>query len=273
MMGTLRTLTARHLPSAMELSVAANWNQTAEDWQRMMRLSPDGCRCIENEGSIIATATRLNYGDQLSWIGMVLTRPDERRKGHARRLIEDAIASSKIEGIPTLKLDATEQGRPLYESLGFVVEQTVERWERRGEAPRSTTAACARRIPDKLLREDTKAFGVSRRSLLQDLLTSGNCQVGFHGYVLSRAGRVAHYLGPCVATSASAALRLIESHLDACSSGCTWYWDLLPSNIEAVRCAEELGFTRTRVLWRMRRGERVDADDSLSYAIAGFEVG
>ena len=273
MIGALRRLTARDLPSAMGLSISANWNQTAEDWRRMMRLSPDGCRCIENEGRIVATATRLNYGDQLSWIGMVLTRPDERRKGYARRLIEDAIASSKMERIPTLKLDATEQGRPLYESLGFIVEQTIERWERRGEAPRSTTAAYARRIPDELLREDTKAFGVSRQSLLQDLSASGNCVVGSHGYILSRAGRMAHYLGPCVATSASAARELIEGQLNRCSSECAWYWDLLDSNTEAVRCAEELGFTRTRVLWRMRRGERVDADDLLSYAIAGFELG
>ena len=65
---------------------------------------------------------------------MVLTRPENRRQGLARLLMEDAIATAEREGIRTLKLDATEQGRPLYEDLGFVVEGAVERWERKGRA-------------------------------------------------------------------------------------------------------------------------------------------
>ena len=42
---------------------------------------------------------------------------------------------------------------------------------------------------------------------------------------------------------------------------------------EAVRCAEEFGFTRRRVLWRMRRGEMMENNDAMVYAIAGFELG
>jgi ribosomal protein S18 acetylase RimI-like enzyme len=272
-MSILRTLMPSDLPSAMRLSIAANWNQTAEDWLRVMRLAPNGCRCIESEAMVVATATRLNYEDQLAWIGMVLTKPEDRRKGHARQLIEDAIASSEVEGIRTLKLDATEQGRPLYESVGFVVEQIIERWERKGEAPNATTAASTFRIGDELVAQDARAFGVSRKRLLQDLLLSGHCAVGLRGYALSRPGRIARYLGPCVTTSADAARELIKRHLNTYQPGCAWYWDLLPSNAEVVRCAEELGFVRTRMLWRMRLGEPIDADDSLSYAIAGFELG
>ena len=44
-------------------------------------------------------------------------------------------------------------------------------------------------------------------------------------------------------------------------------------NPEAVRCATELGFTRRRVLWRMRRGEAIKNNDAMVYAIAGFELG
>ncbi len=273
MVSAIRTLTPDDVPSAMELSIAANWNQTPEDWQRVMRLSPDGCRCIDSEGKVAATVTRLDYGKRLAWIGMVLTRPEDQCQGYARRLMEDAIASAENRGVRTLKLDATEQGRPLYASVGFVVENTIERWERKGNADVSTIAASTCRFSDELLSQDANAFGVSRKELLQDLSRSGNCEVASAGYILSRAGRMARYLGPCVAASANDARELITRQLNAYAAGCAWYWDLLTRNAEAMRCAQELGFTRSRVLWRMRRGEAIDKDDSSTYAIAGFELG
>jgi len=273
MLSAIRTLSLDDVVSAMELSVSANWNQTVQDWQRVLRLSPAGCRCIDSDGRIAATATRLNYGDKLAWIGMVLTRPEDRRRGYARRLMEDAIAGAENDRIRTLKLDATEQGRPLYETVGFVVENTIERWERQGGADMSTTAASACRFREELLALDATVFGVSRKNLLRDFSTSANCELTSSGYVLSRAGRVARYLGPCVAESADNARQLIARQLNASRVGCAWYWDLLTTNAEAVRCAQELGFTRSRVLWRMRRGEAIHNHDSSIYAIAGFELG
>ena len=273
MLAAVRTLTPDDVPSAMELSIAANWNQTPEDWQRVLRLSPDGCHCIDSDGKIVATVTRLDYGKRLAWIGMVLTRPENQRRGYARRLMEHTIASTENRGIRTLKLDATEQGRPLYASVGFVVENTIERWERKGDANASTTAASTCRFSDELLAQDANAFGVSRKELLQDLSRSGSCEVASSGYILSRAGRMARYLGPCVAASAEDARELIARQLNSQAAGCAWYWDLLTTNAEAVRCAQELGFIRSRVLWRMRRGEAIDNDDSSTYAIAGFELG
>src|ERR1700755_2441163 len=99
---SIRALTPGDIPSAMALSTAAGWNQTSEDWHRILRLSPRGCRCICAAGEVIATTTLLAYGTELAWIGMVLTRPEYRRKGLARRLIEDAIASAERDSIATL---------------------------------------------------------------------------------------------------------------------------------------------------------------------------
>ncbi len=128
MLTTIRTMKPGDVPSVMDLSAAANWNQTPDDWLRILQLSPQGCGLIEEAGRIVATRSLLSYGKRLTWIGMVLTRAEYRRQGLARRLMEDAIATAKRDGIHTLKLDATDEGRPLYESLGFVVEGTVERW-------------------------------------------------------------------------------------------------------------------------------------------------
>jgi len=282
-LSAVRTMKPGDIPSAMELSTAANWNQTPEDWHRVMQLSAEGCRCIEDAGRIVATTSLLSYGAQLAWIGMVLTRPEYRRQGLARRLMEDAIAMAECGGIRTLKLDATDEGRPLYESLGFVVEEPVERWGRNGDklsaAKKKANAGKGSlgnaQISDDLFSQDAEAFGVERRELLEALSALGRCIVTEKGYALSRPGRVTQYLGPCVANSEMDVRQLIVAHLEAEESRGLepWYWDLLPSNPEAVRCATELGFTRRRILWRMRRGEAIENNDAMVYAIAGFELG
>lgn len=282
MLGDVRTMKPDDVPSAMELSAAANWNQTPEDLHRLMQLSPQGFRCIEDDGKIVATTSLLPYGRRLAWIGMVLTRPEYRRQGHARRLMEDAITAAERSNIRTLKLDATGEGRPLYESLGFVVEETVERWARDDDkcsaAKEKTNAdkgslGSAQVFSDHFSL-DAEAFGVERRELLKALSASGRCSASESGYVLSRPGRVALYLGPCVVRPEAEARQIIGAHLEGEASGrCQWYWDLLPANPEAVRCATGLGFTRRRVLWRMRRGEAMENNNAMVYAIAGFELG
>jgi GNAT superfamily N-acetyltransferase len=290
----VRTMTRPDVPSAMEMSEAAKWNQTPEDWFRLMLLSPDGCRCIEDAGQVVATATLLPYGTGLAWIGMVLTRLEYQRQGLARRLMEDAIAAAQRLNIRTLKLDATDEGRPLYESLGFVVEQSVERWRcddwKPGAAARKNYAADSAneanphgaQISDGIFSRDRAAFGISRKALLEALIASGRCDATGDGYVFSRPGSRARYLGPCVANSGATARRLISSHLESFMGSdenhegfrtCSWYWDLLPANKEAANCAIELGFTRQRNLWRMRRGEVIENNDAMVYAIAGFELG
>lgn len=292
MFNAVRTLMPSDVPSAMELSAAANWNQTREDWCRVMQLCAEGCRCIENSGKIVATATLLPYGARLAWIGMVLTRHEYRRQGLARRLMEDAISHAERRGIQTLKLDATDEGRPLYESLGFVVENAVERWGRdvvaltpgqRNVGPDDVSTqgrSCGPHLSDELFSLDAEAFGVSRRGLLDVLSKEGRGNVTSTGYVFSRPGRTARYLGPCVTSSVAEARRLISAHLEGFAGAehddfksCKWYWDLHPTNPEAVLAAQKLGFTRRRVLWRMRRGEMIENKDAMVYAIAGFELG
>jgi hypothetical protein len=64
---------------------------------------------------------------------------------------------------------------------------------------------------------------------------------------------------------------LVQAINDSNTSG--FFWDLLPSNQEAMTLASELGFARQRRLARMFRGEQLRGHDELIYAIAGFELG
>jgi GNAT superfamily N-acetyltransferase len=243
----------------MRLSTAAGWNQTEADWTRVMRLAPEGCFGIDADGRLAATATLVCYGADLAWIGMVLTDPELRGRGYARRLMEHAIARAPVSWI---KLDATDMGRPLYLKLGFTDECPIERWEL-AEAPARPDA------PLEAQASDEAAIGAGRGALFAILEREG--------HLLGRPGRKAAYFGPCASAGVHVARSRLCRFLNQ-NQGKPVYWDLLPENRGALELAGEFGFKPVRRLMRMaRRGGGVPkppaGDRSLIYAIAGFEYG
>lgn len=59
----LRRLQAADLTDLMALKAAAGWNQTTEDWLRVLRLAPAGCFGVEAHGSVVASATVVSYDE------------------------------------------------------------------------------------------------------------------------------------------------------------------------------------------------------------------
>ena len=269
----MRKLVTSDIPLALELSAEAGWNQTAEDWLTLIDLSVDGCLAIEVDGELASTTTLLCYGQRLAWVGMVLTRIRYRGRGFARRLLTQALRLADEKQIETVKLDATDQGQPLYEKLGFRCEQPVERWWRPGAGGVVHQRPAFHETPEDDWRTlDARAFGADRTELLGHLakrnppLTLGN------SYLFSRPGRVSSYLGPCVSEAPETARALMESALETPAMG-GWSWDLLRENVPAVALAQDLGFTPKRHLIRMVRGKDQRGNEQAIYAIAGFELG
>ncbi len=270
----LRRLAASDLPAALELSEQAGWNQTADDWRMLIDLAPEGCLAIEVAGELAATTTLLCYGRRLAWIGMVLTKTSYRGRGFARRLLTQALSLADQMAIETVKLDATDQGQPLYEKMGFRGEQAVERWAKPGTSPATgTTVPVGERPPEKWRMADHRAFGADRFELLERLARRGQPPFVIDGsYWLTRPGRSSHYLGPAVCDSPRTARTLIERALPTAGDrDCSW--DLFPANADAATIARDLAFAPTRRLQRMVRGKDLHANNDSIYAIAGFELG
>jgi GNAT superfamily N-acetyltransferase len=268
--GKLRELRAGDVPAAFELSAEAGWNQTEEDWRMLMDLAPQSCLAIEADGQVAATTTLVCYEHRLAWIGMVLTRREYRRRGLARRLLAKTLAQADQMGIETTKLDATEQGMPLYEEFGFRAEHKVERWSRPGGEVTQFPAVL--RTSEGAWREsDGLAFGADRSRLLGMLAQRNHPMVVSRSYLFARPGRVTAHLGPCVGENPGTVRKLIEQCLR--NTNCGWSWDLFPSNQDAVDLARDFGFTPQRHLVRMVRGKTLRQKESAMYAIAGFELG
>lgn len=268
--------------AALELSVAQGWNQTAADWQRLMSLEPSGCFAARAGHRLIGTVTTTTYGRSLAWIGMMIVHPDFRRKGIGVALMRRALDSLQRLGVPSLKLDATPAGRPLYESLGFVAETEIERWQ--GVASVGTTPGPQgprRESLAPLLALDKAAYGADRSRLLRLLVADG---VGAplvvrsaggtpQGYALARQGRGASYVGPVVGTTAGAAEKLLDKMVVRLA-GEVVCLDLHRGGPIEPSALAERGLSKRRSLMRMRFGPGTAACTTGSLcASAGPELG
>jgi RimJ/RimL family protein N-acetyltransferase len=238
-----------------------------------MELAPETCLGIEVNGELASTATLLCYGRRLAWIGMVLTRTVFRGQGYARRLLMQTLTLADQMQIESVKLDATDQGQPLYEKLGFRPEQPVERWARTGVSllPPSD-ADPGHETAGHWHAADRLAFGLDRSRLLDSLARRNAPLASGSSYLLGRPGRLTHYLGPCVAESPAVARALMARALSIPSPG-GFSWDVLPENNAAATLAHELGFVPKRRLLRMVRGKDLRGQERSIFAIAGFELG
>lgn len=283
----IRPLTERDVPSAMKLKESAGWNQTEADWLRLLRLEPRGCFAATVGERLVGTVTTTAYGRKLAWVGMVLVDPSLRRRGIASRLMGAALSYLDGERVETVKLDATPDGRHVYERLGFEPELTIERWQRPGDDARpERTRGPAASIFESVRREevlelDRAAFGADRARLVEalfaeSLVTSVTWTIErvVVGYALAREGASADYVGPVVAPDLATADRLLEQLLGRLGSRPV-YVDLNTRfDVWAARALFDRGFSKQRDLIRMRRGAKTEAGTSRQvFAIAGPEVG
>lgn len=276
----IRLLFESDIPAAMQLKDAAGWNQTQKDWHRLLALEPNGCFAAVRDGRLVGTTTTTTYGNDLGWIGMVLVDPQQRRQGIATRLINVAINYLK-DKVATVKLDATAEGKPLYERFGFQVESVVERWSGTSNArnPESRNVLDQDAIRD-LLALDRLAFDADRSKLLEELIDDARvppvllraADRTLSGYALARSGTNADYVGPIVAKDP----QHVESLLDQVLSelpGRRVYVDFNTECGAGTGFLSDRGFSKERDLIRMSAGARAAKTRPCVIAIAGPETG
>ena len=266
----IRLLTEQDLKFAQNLRSIAGWNQTDRDWIRMLEHSPEGCFLCEYEGEPVATATTVCYGQSLAWIGMILVHPNFRRKGIARFLLEhclDDLLNQKR--IRCVKLDASQEGQPMYEKLGFREEYVLSRWAGQTQVMDAPSPQVSK-FPQHL---DQQAFGADRQDYLQKLSEVSLQAIEWEaGFGMIREGSNKMYLGPIVAQTEEAGRSLVANLMKVTPSA-SIYWDIPEDNSSAVQLAEELHFQRERPLLRMWIGQLVASDPNLQWAISGPETG
>ena len=283
----IRLLSESDIPAAMRLKEAAGWNQTEDDWRRLISLEPAGCFAAIRNHELVGTTTTTTYTDQLAWVGMVLVDPQNRRQGIAMRLMETSLGYLKGK-VATVKLDATAQGKPVYERFGFEEESLVERWtgsiKSRNDigpiGPISLINKLNIAAHFELLDLDRQAFGADRSSLIEGLIDDAfvtpvlkkSVAGRLTGYALARPGTKANYLGPIVATDPSSVESLLDEMLRRMDGGRV-YIDFNRECSTPVSVLSDRGFVKERDLIRMTTRPPAKKTSPFVIAIAGPEIG
>jgi len=277
----LRRMTDRDLPAADELRRLAGWNQTLEDWRRLLWLEPGGCFVAVQEDGVVGTVTTTTYGRALAWIGMMLVHPAHQRHGIGTHLMRHALDYLQSQEVSCVKLDATPAGRPVYGRLGFVPEGTLTRCQ--GPAvSRTQSPDCAatgvRDLTDadwEAVDEiDQAAFGAPRSRLLHSLAQASRAVLVWPergrvaGWGMLRPGVNADYLGPLACSSVEGSSSLVAALLGRAASHSV-IWDVPDQNEPAKTTAQRFGFVPLRPLTRMCLGPNlVLGNPGAQFAIA-----
>jgi ribosomal protein S18 acetylase RimI-like enzyme len=268
-------LTQADVSAALALSAKVGWNQTGEDWGLFIAHGRT-IGLFDRDAGLIATAAALPYDNGFGYISMVIVDPAWRRRGLARRLMGECIATLRGMGRAAL-LDATPAGALVYRGLGFVELATMERWEGEGGGAAQVEIAADPLMPDdlhKLIEADALAFGSQRRFLLEDFLARPGTTAWTHdgGYLVMRQGHRATQIGPLVATSADAARVLLATAM-AHPRGRV-FLDLFTSWPDLAALLESSRFKRQRPYMRMALDRATLPGDLARLAVAaGPEFG
>jgi GNAT superfamily N-acetyltransferase len=264
---TMRRMELRDVGRGLELCRAAGWNQTERDWRHFVEQSRAGCLVEEREGRVVGTSATLDYGDEFSWIAMVLVDPDCRGQGVGTRLLEASI--ELLAGRKSIRLDATPAGERVYRPLGFKEEFALARYERpAGEIESGGCAAVGADDWDWILALDREAFGTGRETILR-WLAEGAPELAMKsgdGYCFGRKGHRFDQVGPIVARSEAAAEELLRAAIARCRREV-----VVDAPIEHEPMLASLGFRKQRPFLRMSLGEAPAFDASLNFGITGPE--
>jgi len=274
-----RDLTADDIPAGLRLCRIAGWNQLAADWELFLRVSPRGCRAAVQNGKVVGTVTTVNYENRFAWVGMVLVDPETRGQGVGTRLLQEAM--SILRGIPSIRLDATPQGRPVYRWLGFEDEYELCRMQLAETAaaglPRGSTAippsslSQSERLPIRPMRAedlatvaeaDCRIFGADRLEVLRWALEQSpeyawiaTGPAGLEGYCFGRHGFNFDQIGPVHSARELVSQQLVTASLSSVKPGIRVIVDPLLHSPTWLDWLRQAGFVHQRPFTRMALGE------------------
>lgn len=213
---TLRRLTAADIEDAQALSLEFQWPFRVEDWR--FAFAHGGGVAAIRDGQLVGTALRWLWGSRHATVGHVMVAPRMQRQRLGQHLMHALMADL---GDRTVLLNATAEGRGVYERMGFAITGEVR--QHQGIASPAQIVALpegerlrplGRNDAKRLIALDARATGMPRDAMLEQLLADGDTVVLARGAeavgfaTIRRFGR-GYAIGPVVAPDLAGARALI----------------------------------------------------------------
>lgn len=215
---SLVPFTETHLAGAHKLSADLRWPFRLEDWA--FALTVGRGYILLRDGAVIGSAVWFPFGETHASVGMIIVTDAEQGRGYGALLFDKLLQAAEGRSI---LLNATPEGRGLYERRGFRPIGTIEQRQGvlpgRHEAPPEEIVRPMRPEDfDAVLRLDREATGRERAPMMRALVEAGETFVSLAdgeptGYAISRVFGRGHVVGPVVAQGPAEARALIEAAL------------------------------------------------------------
>ena len=280
---TLREATIADLPAIGSLRESVGW--TAPTWALRAVIGVDYARCVVVEGAdtIVAVGSGIAYGP-LGFVGNMVVAGTHRRRGLGSAVLTAVTGFLEDAGCARLELNATAEGRPLYERHGFASIGTsattrIPRSAKLGRDPATTVRPASPDDLDTLVSYDRPRFGGDRRPLLAVLLSDPAAKL----VIAERDGSAVGYacvrgdpprIGPMLADDPAVAETLLVdafSMLDVVADGLRL--NLPPNNRPGAEWLRGLGLEIEPWDGRMARGPQVPRREETVYGMAVGALG
>jgi GNAT superfamily N-acetyltransferase len=262
----IRDLTPADTASVMAMIERAKWRARAA-WLEFAASHPS-CFPVAAEADGIPVGTGVGTASgPAGWLGTIFVDPAWRGRGLGRALTEAVIDRLETAGCSTLVLVATEEGRRLYERMGFEVQTRYHVLETAGvdtaAPPLPAASDWAGRVrafePDDLdamATLDREATGEDRRHLLARFATPESTKVAIgtgarlDGFVV----RAPWGGGATVARTEVGALAILDARRRAAGATGVVRLGVLSENENAIGALSRAGATESWSAPRMIRG-------------------
>lgn len=280
----LREATTDDLPRIVALRESVEW--TPHAWaMRAVIDEPDSAFVVATDetGEVAAMGSGIAYPPRLGFVGNMVVAERHRRRGVGSAILDAVVDRLTALGCDRLELNATEEGRPLYERHGFAsrgvsVAAAMSRRALRRLGPVHPVREAGPDEIERIVAYDAPRFGGDRGRLLRRLTEEGSGQAliseggdGIDGYAIVVAED--RRFGPMVADAPETAASLVAGAFERDPELADVRFNLPPANVDGAAWLERVRVASRPWEGRMARGPEVERRDETIYQMAAGPLG
>lgn len=275
----IRPLSQDEVAELISWAKAEGWNPGKADAAPFYAADKGGFLGHFVDGSMVSGISCVTYGEDFSFIGLYITRADQRGKGYGLKVWNAAM--ERLEG-RIIGLDGVPEQQANYASMGFAKSYETARWSGLCSFQKDARIYHVLDIDAEQLSDiaayDAHVFPAPRQSFLKPWLSHPHSAFALTkddkitGYAVLRECEDGFKLGPLFADDADSALKLFGAASNACV-GAMLHLDVPAHQSQFADILAARGFERGFETARMYKGGEPSLDADRIFAITSLELG